>query len=210
MAHPARFERAAYCLGGNRSILLSYGCKSIRNYKQINKVCQSAEVLVVIAKYSCVKGCGKEKEYAEHERQCISKSPEKKCIQPAIFLPERYDKCGSILSYKEVKEYFDTYAKRRCAPTQYALSKKVRTGFDHYEADGGEACFWYLRSVGPNNNDVCTIKDSGEIHFKMSSKAEDRIGTRPVLWISFDADYFDESGLLSEHNNNRENKQNEE
>ena len=26
MAHPARFERAAFRLGGERSILLSYGC----------------------------------------------------------------------------------------------------------------------------------------------------------------------------------------
>lgn len=31
-ASPARFERATYCLGGNRSILLSYGNKANPSY----------------------------------------------------------------------------------------------------------------------------------------------------------------------------------
>lgn len=89
-----------------------------------------------------------------------------------------------LLSLFEVKTYFESEEKRRCAATRYVL-EKADTNASHSNCD----IDWWLRTPATENQfgwkDVMAVMESGSINEGGSSPHYDAlIAVRPAMWIS--------------------------
>lgn len=100
-----------------------------------------------------------------------------------------------LLSYAEVKKYFDVVywknagpkenKKPRIAPTAYAIAQGAST-FSLYKAvDGADSGWWWLRSLGQNGIEVAAVGASGCLH--SFSAYETSASIRPAMWVNIDS-----------------------
>ena len=86
-----------------------------------------------------------------------------------VFLPSIADMIntdyGFIGSYAHNDR--DKTINRRCAPTAYAKAQGVYTNadYEHFTADGEEACWWWLRSPGSYADDAAGVFPDGIVDY---------------------------------------------
>ena len=84
-----------------------------------------------------------------------------------------------LISYEEAVRYFADNESRRAAPTEYAVSRGVKTN-NYYEIDGRKCGMWWLRSPGQDQWRVGMSYFYGELNYSYATK--DVVGVRPMLW----------------------------
>lgn len=99
-----------------------------------------------------------------------------------------------LLSYAEVKKYFDVVywknagpkenKKPRIAPTAYAIAQGAST-FSLYKTVDGADSGWWLRSLGQNGIEVAAVGASGCLH--SFSAYETSASIRPAMWVNIDS-----------------------
>ncbi len=87
-----------------------------------------------------------------------------------------------LLSYDEVKRYFDSDDKRKCEPTEYAKSRGVYVFKGSFGF--GKSCFWWLRSPGNSQNFVACVDHDGQPYGYGRPANDTMCGVRPAMWIS--------------------------
>ena len=87
-----------------------------------------------------------------------------------------------LLNQSELYKYFPSDESRRCAPTDYAIARGVRTS-SRFQADGRDTCWWWLRwHVVSDFNAPCVNIDGCVYHLDLDLwLAYD--GVRPAIWI---------------------------
>lgn len=100
-----------------------------------------------------------------------------------------------LLSYAEVKKYFDVVywknarpkenKKPRIAPTAYAIAQGASTFSLYKTVDGADSGWWWLRSLGQNGIEVAAVGASGCLH--SFSAYETSASIRPAMWVNIDS-----------------------
>lgn len=100
-----------------------------------------------------------------------------------------------LLSYAEVKKYFDVVywknagpkenKKPRIAPTAYAIAQGASTFSLYKTVDGADSGWWWLRSLGQNGIEVAAVGASGCLH--SFSAHETSASIRPAMWVNIDS-----------------------
>ncbi len=87
-----------------------------------------------------------------------------------------------LLSRSEADYYFGSDYDRRCAPTDYAISRGASTSSKEYTKDGMKSGFWWLRTQGNINYSAAIVHTDGKLHRANYYDASDN-GVRPVIWV---------------------------
>ena len=88
-----------------------------------------------------------------------------------------------LLSYAEAWKYFSDDNSRKCAPTDFAISRGSLTSSNN-AVDGRAAGRWWLRSPGSNSPYATCILVGGS---RSSTYVQNTcIGVRPALWINLE------------------------
>lgn len=100
-----------------------------------------------------------------------------------------------LLSYAEVKKYFDVVywknagpkenKKPRIAPTAYAIAQGASTFSLYKTVDGADSGWWWLRSLGQNGIEVAAVGASGCLH--SFSAYETSASICPAMWVNIDS-----------------------
>ena len=100
-----------------------------------------------------------------------------------------------LLSYAEVKKYFDVVywknagpkenKKPRIAPTAYAIAQGASTFSLYKTVDGADSGWCWLRSLGQNGIEVAAVGASGCLH--SFSAYETSASIRPAMWVNIDS-----------------------
>ena len=99
-----------------------------------------------------------------------------------------------LLSYAEANKYFgvthDTTSntKSRVAPTAYAIAQGAIVNSDVETADGTDAGWWWLRSLGRNQNSAAHVSTDGSLRCNFVNSAVDSV--RPALWVNLESAIF--------------------
>ena len=93
-----------------------------------------------------------------------------------------------LLSREEARRLLADDEARICAPTEYALRQGAYTS-GTYKADGKAACWWWLRSAGPDARHAAAVTIGGTEG--SGSLRDSSVAVRPALWV-------DGSALLRE------------
>jgi hypothetical protein len=95
-----------------------------------------------------------------------------------------------LLNLEEAHAYFNSNDSRKCAPTDYAISKGVETGT--VKKQGKATCDWWLRSVSSDLHyhgfymKFMTVRGTGTINTKGVHTNTSNIGVRPAIWVKLD------------------------
>ena len=87
-----------------------------------------------------------------------------------------------IFSQSEVYQYFDTDEERKCAATDYAVSRGAKTGSTLTE-DGRLSCWWWLRMFFSTNYNAAVININGAVYHQDIELWTAYEAVRPVIWI---------------------------
>ena len=85
-----------------------------------------------------------------------------------------------VLSYAEAASFFTSDQLRRCAPTDYALSRGALTSGPR--AGSRLSGLWWLRSPGNHQYRVSVVYSSGMLNYTYATKPSG--GIRPALWLN--------------------------
>ena len=85
-----------------------------------------------------------------------------------------------LLSVVEAYKYFESDDARRCAPTDYAIKRGVRTS-DDFNVEGRNACWWWLRSPGDYSHGAALVYTAGSIRSGSAYFFDDAV--RPCVRI---------------------------
>lgn len=104
-----------------------------------------------------------------------------------------------LLSITEAKKYYSSDEMRKCAPTEYAISKGADTINGHI-IDGKKSCWWWLRSPGSLSDRAALVGSNGSINlfginvFNFDTEEIFRVrkifngsgAVRPAMWINLE------------------------
>ena len=101
-----------------------------------------------------------------------------------------------LLSFAEAGKYMSNYpgkqspnsVDRKCAPTDYALSRGADT-FDREKTEGRDSGLWWLRSPGEDQDDAAVVLYDGELDVCSYVNSED-ICVRPAFWLNLESGIF--------------------
>lgn len=88
-----------------------------------------------------------------------------------------------LLSISEAEQYFDSDEVRMCAPTSYANAQGALVYDSYTTADGGAACYWWLRSPGKSSYNAAGVFRDGSINAD-GYRVDYSSAVRPALWIN--------------------------
>ena len=87
-----------------------------------------------------------------------------------------------LLSITEVNKYFLSDNERRCAPTAYAKASGASTS-DSYKVNGRATCWWYLRSLGIDQEYAASVNYDGVVYYNVNYVLN-KFCVRPAIWIT--------------------------
>ena len=99
-----------------------------------------------------------------------------------------------LLSYAEANKYFGVMhndsnnTKARVKPTAYAEKQGAYTSSSNKTADGDNAGWWWLRSLGYYQNNAAFVHYDGSLSRR--SVSNDSICVRPALWVNLESGIF--------------------
>ena len=82
-----------------------------------------------------------------------------------------------LLSYGEAGRYFSSNASRIATPTKYARAMGIETINE-------TNCWWWLRTPGIYNVDVCGVHDHGGLDDLGCYVDNTQAGVRPAIWVT--------------------------
>lgn len=82
----------------------------------------------------------------------------------------------------EAEKYFTTDKARKCVPTEYAKDQGAYTS-DSYTKNGEATCWWWLRSLGYDQNHAARVGINGGVSDYGNGVHSDYDAVRPALWI---------------------------
>ncbi len=97
-----------------------------------------------------------------------------------------------LLSIQESRRYIDTDELRIARPTDYAVERGVYV----FE----EACYWWLRSPGDENNDAACVRCDGSVYYVGYDVTFYDFGMRPTIWVRLSAVANSEAAQQDEMN----------
>ena len=91
-----------------------------------------------------------------------------------------------LLSITEANNYFKSAEARKCAPTDYAISRGANIS-DVYKTDGKVTCWWWLRTPGDDPDDATRVLSSGSVDYSGDVVYGRSAAVRPALWINLES-----------------------
>ena len=82
-----------------------------------------------------------------------------------------------LLSYGEAESYFASNNTRKVSPTKYARANGVETMYE-------TSCWWWLRTPGIYNVDVCGVHYDGAMDDLGCYVDNTQAGVRPAIWVT--------------------------
>ena len=97
-----------------------------------------------------------------------------------------------LLSYLEAFDlYFHDDEARKCAPTDYAISRYAYIGKDTRTEEGKNTGIWWLRSPGKNRDASMTVSTDGTRDFHgFPTMPKMKLMYRPAMWVSLGNAFF--------------------
>lgn len=125
--------------------------------------------------------------FSSDEQNCIISSTVAADKNPSYSTSPGKDTTDKVflLSIVEVNKYLSSTETRKCAPTDYAITRGAWTS-DSIKTGERATCWWWLRSPGCNSYSTAYVYGDGSVYDNGYRANYDIGGVRPALWIDLE------------------------